>query len=568
MLSSPRKRKNSNNSKKMNCWMVRFFIVVAIVGLAIRSLNKAAKITAYYYSDAKNESMIGVPQQQQQQQQQLSSTTTTKAKKKKETYFNAASQLLANSLRNVFQGGESKSNRDGTSIQQQQQQQQQEQFDSSFDGESSSSNSNSNLLKLVIAKTISIKDVNTTITDIQTITDKYATKQHSNANNNNNEILHFEIQWKVFCYQQESYNAILDHLTMEQWKEQYNVVVHLELDRNKIYFWNHYLRPNVLQDDDIDYVWMMDGDIQIQYMSWICFWKIVQDFQPLIFAPALMSSRNTKEDKAWENRKVYVGSTHPQHCHVKQQQQHNTLSVPVPANDFQKLIAMDVWVIESQLPIFSKRAWDVVYQQFDEYVPGWGNFQSMWAPDLFWCKLVNHHLLQQININDNTTSTETSRPAMRWGFAKNFCSLNPNITEYYHEEEEEEPYPANNNNNNNNGIGTTSTSSSSRNRYYYDATLETNLQHACMIIHATPVQDLDSRTIKVYQNEQQSIQFHEEAKQDLLRYKEGLSSFYSGKIMAKTVLYKAYLSSQKSSSVQNQCQPCKHKGCLPQTTSR
>jgi hypothetical protein len=140
----------------------------------------------------------------------------------------------------------------------------------------------------------------------------------------------------------------------------------------------------------------MDGDIQIRHMAWYCFWNIVAKFQPSIFAPALMTNMDNSN---WESRKINVGSTHPQKCHSTSRNSTTTATTTttfttVQKNDFQNLIAMDVWVVESQLPIFTRAAWEVTYQVFEERVPGWGDFRSMWAPDLFWCQLVDHHLLK------------------------------------------------------------------------------------------------------------------------------------------------------------------------------
>jgi hypothetical protein len=200
-------------------------------------------------------------------------------------------------------------------------------------------------LKLVIAKTVSVKDVRDTISDIQALKERYS---H-----------HYQIQWKLFCYKNETYESLLEQSFDEDgWKQDYNTEIYLWPGKNKINFWYKYLNPELIPSD-IDYIWMMDGDIRLRNMAWDCFWNFVAEFQPAIFAPSIMSS----SDPQSEHRKFYAGSTHPQKCHTADPSmgknndiQHliATDNWTVKDNDIQHLIAMDIWTVEIQLPIFTR----------------------------------------------------------------------------------------------------------------------------------------------------------------------------------------------------------------------
>mmetsp|Transcript_24795 Transcript_24795/g.60962 ORF Transcript_24795/g.60962 Transcript_24795/m.60962 type:complete len:297 (+) Transcript_24795:243-1133(+) len=206
-------------------------------------------------------------------------------------------------------------------------------------------------LRLLLAKTISSRDVEDTVKDIKSIQ-----MQHTED---------FHIEWKLFCYKNETYDSILSAYSKAEWKEQFNAEVHFWSGKNKINFWHRYLKPDLIPEY-IDYVWMMDGDIRLRNTAWDCFWHTALAFNPAIFAPTIMSSLSYET----EQRKLYSGSTHPHQCY-------NTSFIPQIKNDFQRLMAMDVWVIEIQLPIFNVAAWKAIYSVFSENVVGWGDFQSM-----------------------------------------------------------------------------------------------------------------------------------------------------------------------------------------------
>jgi hypothetical protein len=264
---------------------------------------------------------------------------------------------------------------------------------------------------------------------------------------------------------------------------------------------------------------MMDGDIRLRNMACYCFWNIVAEFQPAIFAPSLMSSPDPKS----ERRKLYTGSTHPQKCHTDPSMGKD--------NDIQHLIAMDTWAVEIQLPILTRSAWKVVYQEFSRKLPEWGDFPSMWGPDLIWCKLVEHHLL---NINNTDTDRWEGRPNMQWTRAKKTCSLDKNIKHFMDK---------------------------GRNHFYFDEKVGKEFPHACMLIQATPAEHLDSKSIDWHKKQKDTTrQFLALGAKDLAKYENAFPQFLTitNKNDQKS-LYRAYLSND---TAEYQCQDCKHVGCM------
>jgi hypothetical protein len=371
--------------------------------------------------------------------------------------------------------------------------------------------------KLIIAKTIAFNDVNDTIADMR------AMSEHS-CRDSSHAYPHalnscFHVEWKLFVYGNSTYDTLLKQFNDHKLKQDFNAKVYLWENKNKVHFWYKYLNPTLISGD-VDYIWMMDGDIQIRTMNWDCFWSDVETFKPAIFAPALMSS----PDPISEERKYYGGSTHPQHCYNTN---NNNTSI---LNDFQRLIATDVWVVETQLPIFTRAAWQVVHDTFTEKVHRWGNFQSMWGPDLFWCKLVDYHLLQ---VNNTVLDRLEGRPRTEWNHSKTTCSLDQQVKYYVNRNSHYEHH------------------------YYNDPLTNRELPHACMIFHRTPVHHLDTKTIGMYKSKGAERKYFNTGYKDSQRYKKGLPQFWNNVTESRVNLHRAYLS-----ETGRQCQACKHEACM------
>jgi len=363
-------------------------------------------------------------------------------------------------------------------------------------------------LKLLVAKTISFKDINETVLDLSSLMNRTLdTTQQSTPCNG--ETVSVNIQWKFFCYNNQTYDALLERV--QHWDN--SVEVFFEEGRIKPFFWNKHLNPNSIPED-ADYLWIMDGDIVIRNMAWQCFWNIVLTFQPGIVAPALMSTTG-----AAENRKHYVGSTHPHWCYDSS------------GNDFQRLIAMDTGVVEQQVPMFTRDAWQVVYETISEKVKDWGNFESDWGPDIVWCKVVDYHLFN----NQTERDRFQGRPAMKWGIAKKTCSIIPNISFGYDE-----------------------MTSINQESMSLSLNRHPDEQHPCMIIHATPVMHLDTKSIGLYKSEDDRKKFQRDGDKTLNHYKKAMQKFFTGREKAKDKFYRAYVSNDEACFA---CQDCKHFKC-------
>jgi hypothetical protein len=191
-------------------------------------------------------------------------------------------------------------------------------------------------------------------------------------------------------------------------------------------------------------------------------------------------------------------------------------------------MAMDVWVIEIQLPVFHVAAWEAIYNAFSENVPGWGDFQSMWGPDLYWCKLVDHHLL---NVKDTDRERLQGRPRMHWDDVKETCSFDKSVK--YPIDDEKQT-----------GLYLDKESPSGPRQ----------LPHACMIIHSTPVEHLDTKTIDSHLKGPNKIGPKDEA-----QYQDAFPEFVARLNAAHRHVYRAYFSDDPA---QYNCQTCKRVGCL------
>merc|ERR1711887_450251 len=84
----------------------------------------------------------------------------------------------------------------------------------------------------------------------------------------------------------------------------------LEPNKMKPYFWSRHLDP-VSIPSEVDYIWLLDGDISVRHMAWECFWSIAHDqLQPSIFQPALLflDQEREKSKTGWHQ------VVHPSTC--------------------------------------------------------------------------------------------------------------------------------------------------------------------------------------------------------------------------------------------------------------
>lgn len=358
--------------------------------------------------------------------------------------------------------------------------------------------------QLLMAKTISIKDVNDTLADMVALKKQLDPRK-------------FQLRWRLFCYNYETNDYLMDLYTNEEWKEKLQAEVHHEQGSAKATFWFKHMNPESIPDE-IDYIWIHDGDIRLRNMSWDCFWNTVSIFDPAIFAPAIMSSLSQKS----EERKIYTGSTHPGHCYTDP-------SFKEKQHVFKKVVAMDVSVIEIQTPIFKALAWKTVHKELTARIPEWGTYTSSWGPDMYWCSIVDSKLF-----GVNSTERYWQRPRIRWTDAKNNCDF----PRYLRNPMEKQGKMI-------------------QGKGYYDKFDKKHYPHACMVIQSTPVEHLDSKTLPMYNVTKREIA-REMANRTRTRYFTALSEYVNRAKKPHLHLYRTYIA---QNSTEFDCQACKYEGC-------
>jgi len=270
------------------------------------------------------------------------------------------------------------------------------------------------------------------------------------------------------------------------------------------------LNPKSISDTT-DYVWIIDGDIRLRNIAW----NIVSRFKPANFAPTIMASTDPEREK----HKSYVGSTHPWHCYTEPNLRH--------PNNMEQLLAMDVPLLEIQLPVFKRNAWQIVYNEFSNRVKGWGDFKTVWGPDQVWCSLVEHYLYK----------TNTSKRLQGRRNAKTSCGIQKELKFYMEPEGNYE--------------------------LYFDEFDNQSYRHTCMLVHATPAEHLDTKSIKLYEEKATEI-FYEMGRRDRDEYIKGFQGFSDRIWKGHKHLYRAYMSDNPA---EYNCQACKHAFCTDGTES-
>ena len=357
-------------------------------------------------------------------------------------------------------------------------------------------------LSLIVAKTLSPKDVKDTLLDILYFRDNLKSTE-------------YRIDWRLFCYKNETYNALLNQYSLETWQQDYQTTIYLKEKGIKNNFWSPYLDPAMIPGY-VDYVWVPDGDIRIRSMAWDCFWQLVRKFQPSIFAPAIMAS----SDSRTEDSKTYTGSSHPYQCYADS-------SKP---NVFERVVAMDVSMVENQLPIFTRRAWEIIHREFTKGLPEWGGSRTNWGADFVWCGLIDFHV-HGIQMGERF---HKKQPSMLWSQSRKECHIDEQLLF---------DLPADTD------ITT-----------YHDKWKNATYPHACMIFHSTPIEHLDTKAVaKHAKNSKEKREYMKDAHQELGAFLKAFREFRNnGKKKVHVSLHRVYTSSNEE---EYKCQTCKHRGC-------
>lgn len=242
-------------------------------------------------------------------------------------------------------------------------------------------NHSQSVLRVLIAKTISVGDIEDTVLDI---------KELSIRDEN------ITVDWKIFCHQQETHEKLLTALAKDEpaWNStnsKYKVEVHFEERRYKVLFWKKYLSPTEFHQN-IKYIWLVDGDVPLRFMAWTCFWKLVDEkYKPAIFEPAILTRSADRDDSLY-----YAGKAHFQKCYSS-----------MPKSNFHQLQALETHIVDIQTPGFRRDAWELIYNAFDRELPGWGDFFTDYGPDFVWCNMLEKELLGRNASDENNANDWT-----------------------------------------------------------------------------------------------------------------------------------------------------------------
>ena len=165
-----------------------------------------------------------------------------------------------------------------------------------------------------------------------------------------------------------------------------NVKYFFASHEQKPFFWQKYLRPSVIDDIyvrpiEFDYVWLMDGDIQINAMEWNLFWFNVHSvYKPLIFQPSIINPFNhwpTKKEKHWRN------TLYPLKC---------------DPSKIKNLFGIEVPFVENQTPIFRYESWKIFILEFNDRFKE-KHSKSNWGLDVIWCNMIRDKILRKNRID-------------------------------------------------------------------------------------------------------------------------------------------------------------------------
>lgn len=292
---------------------------------------------------------------------------------------------------------------------------------------------------ILIAKVLSRRDVFESLLDVVEVTSRPFSEGRS-----------LSVHWKFFFFEEDTRNLMeagLKNFKMDEGRTQ----PVLEPNKMKPYFWSRHLAPASVPSD-VDYVWLLDGDISLRHMAWECFWTIAHDqLRPNIFQPAILFL-----DAARERSKTgWSQVVHPSRCEVDGRSQ-----------TFSGLAAIETGVVENQLAVFRRGAWEVVYNQFTKQLGDWGSFDTSWGNDMVWCGILEK---KAHKLTPGNYLTRRQGGSNSWQDVENTCEVETPGSD---------------------GHGSNMTFSLSSVELVQQ-TLATR-QMACAVIHATPVVHLDT----------------------------------------------------------------------------
>ena len=175
-----------------------------------------------------------------------------------------------------------------------------------------------------------------------------------------------EVYWRFYCFESEAralMEAGLENLHMNNLR---TAVVFWPRNM-KPYFWSRSLNPMVIPRE-VDYIWLLDGDISLRHLAWECFWTVSHDqLRPSIFHPALIFVDPERE----RSKTGWHQVVHPGKCEGDN-----------PSPSMKGLVAIETGFVGNQLPVFCRDTWNIVYDNFNAKLGNWGTFATSWGEDI------------------------------------------------------------------------------------------------------------------------------------------------------------------------------------------
>ena len=191
-------------------------------------------------------------------------------------------------------------------------------------------------LKLLVARTISNKELNTTLLDLNSLAKIYSTS-----------FAKIQINWIIFIWDE---NIINNHSILQTLLNSNANIIRIVFEKNgkKPYFWQEHLSPEMIQTSNYDYIWLLDGDMLLSSLDWNVYWKYIFKFKPMISQPATLNPQFLYT--RYQVLNTYIVPGWP----MLRWANYNSTGVPI-------IGALEVGVIEIQCPLFTAEAWNLYY---------------------------------------------------------------------------------------------------------------------------------------------------------------------------------------------------------------
>jgi len=133
----------------------------------------------------------------------------------------------------------------------------------------------------------------------------------------------------------------------------------------KVHFWRSHLVPSLT--DQFDYLWLMDGDLRMDYFSWDLYRHFLVRHEPVLSQPSIVGW--TPATRSTDHKSLRMRSD-PQNLNSRYHTHDKDLPFP---------LAWESFKVEMQAPLVSTKIWPVIFQRMKTV-----NGSSAWAIEGFW----------------------------------------------------------------------------------------------------------------------------------------------------------------------------------------